>query len=305
MTEPIRMSAADLGTNTLKVTHATVKPNGEILDMIHATETVRLGYGIESTGSIELGRFDACLDFLQREERAGRAYRSTTFIGVATEILRIASNGHDLLNRIAEETSWGIDIISGDREAQLTFLGLKDQIPNDSDCAIVDIGGGSTEAVIVRNGHVTSQRSLPIGSGRLADRFFHLDPPGMAAEMLAIDAAREPSYMPEEENRCVPFVMLAGGSGLFMNSLVEQMWCPPPFGLKELRQLADHLSTAPAQDTAKRIDIPLARAQVLPASVAIAIAVMEQLGASEARGVPSGIRTGLIREFLDSKRSDR
>jgi exopolyphosphatase/guanosine-5'-triphosphate,3'-diphosphate pyrophosphatase len=294
---PLKISAADLGTNTLKVTHAIRLPDGELADMVHASETVRLGFGIEQTGKIEQKRFDACLTFLREQEAVARQYGSTAFIGVATEALRIAANGEALLQRIHEETDWSVEIISGDREAELTYLGLKDMVPAATDCAIVDIGGGSTEIVVIRNGAVTLQKSVPVGSGRLADRFFADDPPGVDAERSAIEAAREALSAWTARQPQMPFIMLAGGSGLFMNQLIEQLFGEVPFSTDVLMKLAKHLSTTHSSDTVDRISIPQARALVLPASVAVGVAVMQYFGTESAQGVPSGIRMGLIREF--------
>lgn len=297
MTLPLRISAADLGTNTLKVTHAVRLPNGELADMVHASETVRLGFGIEQTGRIEQKRIEDCLAFLKDQEAVGREYGSTIFTGVATEALRIAANGEDLLQRIHGETAWSIEIISGDREAYLTYLGLKDMVPAETDCAIVDIGGGSTEIVVIRDGNVTLQKSVPVGSGRLADRFFADDPPGMEAEQRAIETAREALGAWTAGQPNVPFVMLAGGSGLFMNQLIEQLFGNVPFDTDTLCRLADHLAMAHSSDTVDRIEIPQARALVLPASVAVGVAVLQNFRTESAQGVPSGIRMGLIREF--------
>ena len=95
--------------------------------------------------------------------------------------------------------------------------------------------------------------------------------------------------------------MLAGGSGLFMNQLIEQLFTNPPFDLATLRQLGHHLAASPATETVQRIGIPEARALVLPASVAVGIAVMDRFSAISAAGVPSGIRMGLIREQAEGK----
>lgn len=297
MSTSLKISAADLGTNTLKVTHATRVDAGELTEMEHASDTVRLGFGIESTGRIEDHRIEECLRFLKEQEAIGKRYGSVAFIGVATEALRIAANGSGLMEQIHNETSWKIEIISGDREAELTYLGLADQVPAGSDCAIVDIGGGSTEIVVIRDGEVELQQSLAVGSGRLADRFFENDPPGIDALERAIDTASGSISQLINQEVNTAFVMLAGGSGLFMNQLIEQLWSEPPFDIQTLRNLATHLAQAPASDTVERIGIPHARALVLPGSVAVGVAIMEYFGAQQAVGVPSGIRMGLIREY--------
>lgn len=297
MSEIVKISAADLGTNTLKVTHATRLASGDLADMEHASDTVRLGFGIEKTGRIEDERIEACLQFLKQQEALGREYGSSDFVGVATEALRIAENGPDLMQRIENETGWKIEIISGNREAELTYLGLADEVPAGVDSAIVDIGGGSTEVVVVRDGQVELQISLPVGSGRLADRSFATDPPGREAVQQAIAGAHTTIAQQLKPQSPIGFVMLAGGSGLFMNQLIEQLWSTTPFDLATLRLLGDHLSVSESVDTVDRIGIPQARALVLPASVAVGIAIMEHFQAKHAVGVPSGIRMGLIREY--------
>lgn len=296
MTNPLKVSAVDLGSNTLKATHATCMEGGELADMIHHSDTVRIGFGLERTGHIEEHRLDECMRFLQEQAAIGREYGSTRFIGVATEALRIADNGSELLDRIHAETEWEIELITGSREAELTYLGLADRVPPGVDCAIVDIGGGSTEIVVVNNGEVALQQSLAVGSGRLADRLFSDDPPGVDVVEQAITQAKESIIELLERDITVSHVMLAGGSGLFMSQLIEQLWDTSPFDKVLLTQLAKHLATVPAADTVERIDIPLARALVLPASVAVGVAIMDLFGAQKALGVPSGIRMGLIRE---------
>lgn len=297
MTKSLKISAADLGTNTLKVTHATRTDDGTLKNMQHASDTVRLGYGIAQTGSIEPHRFDACIEFLKEQEAVGQSYGSEAFIGVATEALRIASNGAELMQRIHSETRWHIETISGADEARLTYLGLQDQVPAGVNCAIADIGGGSTEVVVVQNDDVVHQESIPVGSGRLADRYFETDPPGENDVQEAVAAAYDALKPTLESGWDIDFIMLAGGSGLFMNQLIEQLGGTTPFDAEALRGLVRHLAHVPAQDTVDRIGIPMARALVLPASVSVGVALMQHTHAVTALGVPSGIRMGLIREY--------
>src|SRR5688572_17121874 len=80
MATSLKVSAVDLGTNTLKATHATRLGSGELVDMEHASDTIRLGFGIEKTGRIENHRIDECMRFLKEQEEIGREYGSRAFI---------------------------------------------------------------------------------------------------------------------------------------------------------------------------------------------------------------------------------
>lgn len=297
MTEPFIISAADLGSNTIKIMHARREPNGHIEPIGQSTNTLRLGAGIEATGAIEPSRMDECVHYLIEQETIGRALGSTAFVGVATEALRVASNGGELLRRIREETSWDVRVIDGLEEARLSFVGLRDKLPLGHPSAIVDIGGGSTEIVVVDYGEPVWQRSIPIGSGRLADRYFETDPPGMEATAQAFATALEELASLEDLPTTVQTVLFAGGNGVFLQQLVDQLFAGDPFTIHTTERVLQHLSSAPAQETVDRLGVVLRRARVLPAGVAIALAVLTRTRATQARGVASGIQPGLISEY--------
>lgn len=292
------VSAADLGTNTVKITHASVGAGGSLIELRDAADTIRLGAGIEGTGRIEAHRIYACLALLESEEKIGRAIGSSTFIGVATEALRVASNGEELLERIRTETAWKIRVISGDEEARLTYIGLRDRIPSKGDSMVVDIGGGSTEVILVQHGLLTSQKSIPLGSGRLADRFFRQDPPGLNSVMDAANAAGEQLDQVAELPVILDTALFAGGNGVFISQLIHQLFPDDSLSADTLERLLHHLATAPAQDTADRLGIAHERARVLPAGASIAFAFLLRTATHEVLGVPSGVRQGLIREHV-------
>lgn len=301
MSDALRISVADMGTNTIKVLHAVRHSDGSIERIDHVSNTIRLGFGIETAGHIEPKRLEECVEFLKDQERYGRELGSTDFIGVGTEAIRIASNGHVLTRRIAEETSWKIDVITGMEEASLTFLGLKNHLPEDVPSAIIDIGGGSTEIIVADAGTIVWQESLPIGSGRLADRYFEADPPGMEATALAFAAAHEELERLENIPVKVHTALFSGGNGVFLQSLLEQLFPGESVTIHSTERLLQHLSITPASDTAERLGIALQRARVFPAGVAIALAAISRIRATDARGVYSGIQIGLIARYAGSR----
>jgi exopolyphosphatase/guanosine-5'-triphosphate,3'-diphosphate pyrophosphatase len=291
------ISAADLGTNTIKITHALVQPDGSVQQIRESADTIRLGKAIEQTGRIEPSRIDACLAFLTSEEQVGRQLGSSVFVGVATEALRVAANGAELLDRVHMETGWKIRLISGDEEARLTYMGLKDQLPDRTNVTIVDIGGGSTEIVRVANDSVVSSQSVPLGSGRLADQFFREDPPGLQALMDAAAMARERLDHVGSLEDVGDTLLFAGGNGVFVQTLADQLFPGEPLLAGTVEKLLLHFASTPAQDTADRLGIVRERARVLPAGAAIAFAFLLRTEFSHAAGLPSGIRIGLIREY--------
>jgi exopolyphosphatase/guanosine-5'-triphosphate,3'-diphosphate pyrophosphatase len=292
------IAAADLGTNTIKVSIARVEPDGTIADLEEGAEAIRLGAGIERTGQIAPERVDQCIAVLRDYERRGCAHGAQVFIGVATEALRVASNGPDLMRRIREETGWQIATISGDEEAHLTFAGLRDQVPASGRAMIVDIGGGSTEVIRIADGAMVGRVSLPLGSGRLADRFFETDPPGAEAIRRATNAASEAIAASPDIWDAADHLFFSGGNGMFLDELMRQFYADSPFDEATLGRLLDHLARTPAEDAARRLSIAHERARVLPAGGAIALAFLRRSEAHNTSAVPSGIRIGLIRDYV-------
>lgn len=297
-----RVSAADLGTNTLKVSHFEAGPADELTPAMESADTIRLGFGIESTGRIEPARIEKCIEILKAQETLGRALGSEDFIGVGTEAIRIASNGEELLSRIESETSWKINIIPGEVEARLTFVGLRHEVPPNGDAAIIDIGGGSTEVVLALGGNVTASASLQLGSGRLADRLFTSDPPGIPALLEASSSAQSALRHHDSLPEHVDVLLFSGGNGVFIQELIHQYFPDETLDHGSVERLLTRLANTPASDTAARLNIAHERARVLPAGVAIALAFLSEIDSTTVRGVQSGIRIGLVREYLDRHR---
>lgn len=160
-------AAIDLGTNNCRLLIA--RPEGAQLIVIDAfSRIVRLGEGLQASGSISAAAMDRavaalsiCADKLRRRHVGlSRA--------VATEACRRASNGLELVDRVRRETGILLDVIDPGEEARLAVLGCHSVLEaGDGPALIFDIGGGSTEVMLVSDsaGRVTIEDwvSVPWG----------------------------------------------------------------------------------------------------------------------------------------------
>ena len=146
---PRHYAALDLGTNNCRLLIA--RPQGEGFAVVDAfSRIVRLGEGLATSGRLSdeaiertLAALKVCADKLRRRP-------VTLARSVATEACRRASNGEAFIARVREETGIRLDIISAEEEARLAVLGCHVLIePGDGPALIFDIGGGSTELVLV------------------------------------------------------------------------------------------------------------------------------------------------------------
>ena len=296
-----RIAVVDIGSNSLKYSVTEIDAEGKQHVIAALAETVRLATGVVSTGTIEPHRIELAVAALRHFEDQARLLGVEAMRGVATAALRMASNGGDMLERIAGETSWRVRVISGDEEARLVFEGLKGELPSTGTCVIADIGGASTELIRVENGATAAARSIGIGSGTLADHGFLADPPGLDAVATAGEVAMETFRGVDVLGPAggAP-LYLTGGNGLFLSAITNWDKVRLPFVPEFFRRILDRLAVIPAVEVASYLGIAEERARVLPAGGAISLALVRIVGPISLHAVPSGIRGGLVREWIES-----
>ncbi|MFT4010221.1 MAG: exopolyphosphatase [Nocardioidaceae bacterium] len=180
-----RVAAFDCGTNTIKLLVADLDPaTGGETEIVRDLRMVRLGEGVDRTGRLgdaALARVFGAIDEFAAvvAERDVQAMRFC-----ATSAARDASNAADFAEGVRARLGIDPEVLSGDEEARLSFLGATRSLGSSPEpVLVVDIGGGSTEFVI-GPGH----RSLDIGSVRMTERYLTSDPPTDAEIRAAIDA---------------------------------------------------------------------------------------------------------------------
>ena len=145
-------AAIDLGTNNCRLLIARPAGDSNFVVIDAFSRVVRLGEGLAQTGRLSqaamdraLGALRICADKLKR--RNVHLARS-----VATEACRRAENGQEFIERVREETGILLDVISAKEEARLAVVGCHILLEQgDGPAVIFDIGGGSTELVLVEN----------------------------------------------------------------------------------------------------------------------------------------------------------
>ena len=180
-----RVAAIDCGTNSLRLLVADLSPGCKV-DVHREMRVVRLGQGVDQTGALHP-------DALERTRVALVDYAAVcASLGVqrtrmvATSATRDASNRSAFVSLV--ETSLGVtpEVITGEQEATLSFLGATSELVDGGPFLVMDIGGGSTELVL-GTAEVTASRSVDVGCVRLTERHLLGDPP-TAAQVTAARA---------------------------------------------------------------------------------------------------------------------
>ncbi|WP_035567824.1 hypothetical protein [Hymenobacter sp. IS2118] len=215
-----RLALIDLGTNTfhLLIVEMPTQPGEKPVTLLRTKAGVRLGEGGISQGIIAPEAYARALHTLAGFKEEIELHEVTETRATATSAMRVTSNGPDLVRDIFAQTGIQVDVIAGEREAELICAGVRQAVALGSEPnLIMDIGGGSVEFIVATQTTIFWKQSFEIGAQRLLDRFFP-DPSGIfpaaavAAEQEYLRAALDPLL--EAVQRYKP-VGLVGASGSF------------------------------------------------------------------------------------------
>lgn len=179
-----RAAVIDQGTNSIRLLVVEQGEDGSPQELARDMIITRLGQDVDRTGRLDEQALTRTADVLQRYCRRARALHTTRICMSATSAVRDASNRNELAEMVLGETGEALRVISGEREAELSFLGSASEFDVPGPLLVLDIGGGSTEFVV---GDVVPRQSLSVqmGSVRLTERFIDHDP-ATARELEAV-----------------------------------------------------------------------------------------------------------------------
>ncbi|MGH8013707.1 MAG: HD domain-containing protein [Candidatus Binataceae bacterium] len=177
----MRLAAIDVGSNSVHMLIADAARNGHLEVVDRVKEMVRLGKRAFSTGRLSEESMELAVRALANFHRLAQARRAARIRAVATSAVREARNRNEFIRRIKREAGITVEIISGAEEADLIFQAARHALGLEGGPhLLVDVGGGSAELVLVRDGQPVWMRSLKLGAARLTEQFFTDDPPTVA-----------------------------------------------------------------------------------------------------------------------------
>lgn len=316
-------AALDLGTNNCRLLIA--RPSGRDFTVIDAfSRVVKLGEGLATSGRLSdaamdrtLAALTICADKLQR--RNVRLARS-----VATEACRRAENGLAFIERVRHETGIALDIISAEEEARLAVLGCHILLEEGSGPAVIfDIGGGSTELVLVeadsasRVPRILDWQSVPWGVVSLTDTVGRAEDsePARIARFARMKAMVAESFAPFAGRVAGAArhgdIRLLGTSGT-VTTLASLYLELPSYDRKavdglivpsvEMRDISARLSVMTPYERSTLPCIGQDRAELVVAGCAILEAILDLWPARRLGVADRGIREGILRSIMAAER---
>jgi exopolyphosphatase/guanosine-5'-triphosphate,3'-diphosphate pyrophosphatase len=296
--EPGRVAAIDQGTNSTRLLVLEADGTELARDMI----ITRLGTGVDETRRLNPAALERTIAAIERFCRRARALHADRIRVAATSAVRDAANRGDLEEAVWRNAFAELEVLSGEQEAALSFLGATDGLDVSGPVFVLDIGGGSTEFIVDADA-VSTQ----MGSVRLTERFVRTDPP-VAAELEAMQT--EIARVLEEADTVVPvagaktFVAVAGTATTVQAiALGLERYDPDrihrtPLRLETAEQVLARLETMTTPERAALPVMAPGRADVIVAGALVLVAVMERWSFEEALVSETDILDGLAAELL-------
>ena len=173
----MRVAAIDCGTNSIRLLVLSGSREAPV-ELVREVRLARLGQGVDATGEFHPDALARTFAVCEEYARIIREHGAEKVRFVATSAARDVSNRRLLVDGVRERLGVEVDVIPGQEEARLSSMGALCALDVASPTLVVDIGGGSTELVLVDGaGTILHSVSLNVGAVRLRERFLHTDPP--------------------------------------------------------------------------------------------------------------------------------
>ena len=173
----MKVATVDIGTNSMRLLIADYE-NNEIFNRKKYVEVTRIGKGVDEKGMISGEAINLNSSVLEKFISLAKSKRCEKIRVIGTSALRDSKNSDEFIKKAYEKTGVNIEIISGEMEANLGFLGIKSILDEKKYTLTIYIGGGSTEFILGnRDGELVFSKSENIGVVRLTERFLKLDIP--------------------------------------------------------------------------------------------------------------------------------
>ena len=191
-----RVASIDVGSNSVLMLVAERVGEGPWARVEDAAEVTRISEGLDASGSLAPAAVERTLAQLRRYVARARELGVARFVATGTAPFRRADNGADVARMLGRELGLRLDVVSGEREAELSQIATRDAFPELDAMTILDIGGASTEVIALPRGGAAEVISLDVGAVRLGERFgtaAALDAPAADALRQAVAEAIRPA----------------------------------------------------------------------------------------------------------------
>jgi len=320
---PPVMSVIDIGSSGLRMLLAELLPDGGVRTLEELERPLALGRESFRTGMLSAGSIQKAVNILRQFREKMDSYGVTHVRAVATHAVRAALNRDTFVDRVFLATGIEVEVIEGAQETLLTFAAVQKALAaqpeyREGDALLFELGGGSTEWALLREGEVVASVTHDLGTVRMREAMRQVQNERRSRARLMQHHVRE---MMQVVKRALPFRkvsrLLAVGTqaryaarilaGTDRESGGGNGWADgrtgvdiPLLAAKDLKKLADQIVTLPPDEIAREYSVPPNEAESLPPAL-LAYMEVARLCSLDSILVPrESMRDGLVLQMVRS-----
>jgi exopolyphosphatase / guanosine-5'-triphosphate,3'-diphosphate pyrophosphatase len=289
MDAAVRVAVVDIGTNSTRLLIGDVEGT-RVTEIERRTTVTNMGRGVDHTGMICSDAVDdvctVIADYKSQYEEMG----AERVMAIATSAVRDAVNGEAFIAELRERFNLDARLLTGEEEANLTYLGATAHRPAGESTLVFDIGGGSTELIIGTGSHVGFHTSLQAGTIRQSERHLSSDPPEThELEDLAADIRNLIERAVAAEPHAEPRRAIAvAGTPTSLAAIDQELEPYDPrrvhgyrLGMQRIQRMLSRLSSLPLAERLRVPGLHPGRAPTIVAGIVILVQVMRAFKMTE------------------------
>ena len=306
----MRLGVIDVGSNTVHLLIVDAHAGASPVPYHSQRSVVRLMRYLGPDGEIQEEGVELILEAVREAVMTANEIGVDDLICTATSAVREATNGEDVLARIAEAGGIVPDVLSGEDEARITMLAVRRWLGwSAGEILLFDIGGGSFEIAQGADEYPDVQVSLPLGAGRSTIQYLAEDPPSReAVSELRAHARGEFTRVRDELFRGRPRPKRVVGTSKTIRSLARLVGGPAdpltgdlaPLHYTGLREWEPSLRDMPGSVREYLPGITPERGYQIMAGAVVLRTAMKVFDVSTLTISPWALREGIVLRYIDA-----
>lgn len=298
-----RIAIIDIGSNSARLVISHIYKNGAYNMVYNQKEALRLSQKVDGQNLLTEEAFTSTLDTMRSFAHMCKIYQADKTIAVATAAIRNASNGPELIAKVAEQTGIQLHIISGKTEAYISYLGVINTL-DVKNGIIFDLGGGSTELILFKNRKILESVSLPLGAVNTTGMFNTRNemPPNVYNDLNAFIMSRLAQY-PWLKQSNLPLIGV-GGTARTVAKIIQRAKKYPAtkihnysYPIQTFRSFFNKLCLTNLEQRKKISGLSTERSDIILAGSSIISCLLEATGAKKLITSGCGLREGLFYDY--------
>ena len=301
----MRLGVLDVGSNTVHLQVVDAHPGARPSPATNQKVELRLHEYLNKEGEITAEGVALLEESIADAISHAKDFQTEEILAFATSAIRDAKNGKDILNQINKKFEIDLQVLSGDDEAQMTFLAVRRWLGWSSGRLLVlDIGGGSLEIAVGDDERAEATVSLPLGASRLTREYLDSDPHTSkeikALETFVYEAIKQ--SLPEEISKHIADHFVATSKTFRTLARLGEHWFednPKYLKINSLTKMIPKLQDMSNKQRAELPGVSPSRARQIVAGAIVARTAMERLHINELEICPWALREGIVLRWLD------